>query len=105
MYKEGEAIIRDSISCEKPMVAKVWAPGAHSLGASLASACDFVYAADDATFSDPHLSGLGAAQQWLDGGTLARVRVLAGHQVGYQAAVRVIHHQRLTGQGRTPEPA
>jgi enoyl-CoA hydratase len=68
MYKEGEAIIRDSISCEKPMVAKVWAPGAHSLGASLALACDFVYAADDATFSDPHLSGFAVPPG--DGGAL-----------------------------------
>lgn len=54
--------------CEKPMVAKVWAPGAHSLGASLALACDFVYAADDATFSDPHLSGFAVPPG--DGGAL-----------------------------------
>ena len=68
MFKEGEAIIRDSISIEKPMVAKVYAPGAHSLGASIALACDFVYAADDATFSDPHLSGFAVPPG--DGGAL-----------------------------------
>ncbi len=68
MFKEGEAIIRDSISIEKPMVAKVWAPSAHSLGASIALACDFVYAAEDATFSDPHLSGFGVPPG--DGGAL-----------------------------------
>lgn len=68
MYKEGESIIRDSISIEKPMIAKVWAPGAHSLGASIALACDFIYAAEDATFSDPHLSGFGVTPG--DGGAL-----------------------------------
>jgi enoyl-CoA hydratase len=68
MFKEGEQIIRDSISVEKPMIAKVYAPGAHSLGASIALACDFVYAADDATFSDPHLSGFGVPPG--DGGAL-----------------------------------
>ena len=68
MFKEGEAIIRDSISIEKPMVAKVYAPGAHSLGASIALACDFIYAADDATFSDPHVSGFAVPPG--DGGAL-----------------------------------
>lgn len=68
MFKEGEDIIRDSISLEKPSIAKVYAPGAHSLGASLALACDFVYAADDATFSDPHLSGFSVPPG--DGGAL-----------------------------------
>lgn len=68
MFKEAEDIIRDSIGCEKPTIAKVFAPGAHSLGASVALACDFVYAADDATFSDPHLSGFAVPPG--DGGAL-----------------------------------
>lgn len=68
LLKEAEDIIRDSIGCEKPTIAKVFAPGAHSLGASVALACDFVYAADDATFSDPHLSGFGVVPG--DGGAL-----------------------------------
>jgi enoyl-CoA hydratase len=68
MLKEAEDIIRDSIGCEKPTIAKVFAPGAHSLGASVALACDFVYAADDATFSDPHLSGFAVTPG--DGGAL-----------------------------------
>jgi len=57
--REAEDIFRYSIMIEKPMIAKVYAPGAHQLGSSLALACDFVYAADDATFSDPHLSSFG----------------------------------------------
>ncbi len=68
MFKEAEDIIRDSIGVDKPTIAKVFAPGAHSLGASVALACDFVYAADDATFSDPHLSGFAVPPG--DGGAL-----------------------------------
>ncbi|MBX3203561.1 MAG: enoyl-CoA hydratase/isomerase family protein [Labilithrix sp.] len=68
IFREAEDIIRDEINCEKPTIAKVYAPGAHSLGASIALACDFVYASDDATFSDPHLSGFGVPPG--DGGAL-----------------------------------
>ena len=68
MFKEAEDIIRNSIGVEMPTIAKVFAPGAHSLGASVALACDFVYAADDATFSDPHLSGFAVPPG--DGGAL-----------------------------------
>jgi len=57
--RDAEDILRYSIMIEKPMVAKVYAPGAHGIGASLALACDFVYASNDATFSDPHLSAAG----------------------------------------------
>ena len=38
------------------------------MGASIALACDSVYASDDATFSDPHLSGFGVPPG--DGGAL-----------------------------------
>jgi enoyl-CoA hydratase len=68
IFKEAEDIVRDIINCEKPTIAKVFAPGAHSLGASIALACDFVVAAEDATFSDPHLSGFGVVPG--DGGSL-----------------------------------
>ncbi len=68
IFKEAEDIIRDIVNCEKPTIAKVFAPGAHSLGASIALACDFVVAADDASFSDPHLSGFGVVCG--DGGSL-----------------------------------
>lgn len=68
MFKEAEDIIRDSVGCDKPTIAKVFAPGAHSLGASVALACDFVYAAEDATFFDPHLSGFSVVPG--DGGAL-----------------------------------
>ena len=68
IFKEAEDIIRDAIGCEKPTIAKVYAPGAHSLGASIALSCDFVYASSDATFSDPHLSGFGVPPG--DGGAL-----------------------------------
>jgi enoyl-CoA hydratase len=68
IFKEGEEIIRDLINCEKPTIAKVFAPGAHSLGASIALGCDFVVAAEDASFSDPHLSGFGVVPG--DGGSL-----------------------------------
>src|SRR6185312_1671412 len=44
---------------------------------------------------DPQLAGLRAVQQRRNRGTLAHMRVLAGHEVAHQAAVRVIHHQRL----------
>ncbi|MEV0688536.1 enoyl-CoA hydratase/isomerase family protein [Nocardia sp. NPDC050378] len=59
LMRDAEDTLRYSITLDKPMIAKVYAPGAHQLGASLAMACDFVYAAEDATFSDPHLSGFG----------------------------------------------
>jgi enoyl-CoA hydratase len=68
IFKEGEEIPRDIMNCEKPTIAKVYAPGAHSLGASVALACDFVVAAEDASFSDPHLSGFGVPPG--DGGSL-----------------------------------
>lgn len=68
IFKEAEDIIRDAINCEKVTIAKVYAPGAHSLGASIALSCDFVYASEDATFSDPHLSGFGVPPG--DGGVL-----------------------------------
>lgn len=68
IFKEAEDIVRDIVNCEKPTIAKVFAPGAHSLGASIALACDFVVAAEDATFSDPHLSGFGVVPG--DGGSL-----------------------------------
>jgi enoyl-CoA hydratase len=68
IFKEAEDIIRDALNVDKPTIAKVWAPGAHSLGASIALACDFVIAAEDATFSDPHVSGFGVPPG--DGGAL-----------------------------------
>ncbi|MGA9521193.1 MAG: enoyl-CoA hydratase/isomerase family protein [Myxococcaceae bacterium] len=68
IFKEAEDIVRDQINCEKVTIAKVYAPGAHSMGASIALACDFVYASDDSTFSDPHLSGFGVPPG--DGGAL-----------------------------------
>ena len=68
IFKEGEEIPRDIMNCEKVTIAKVYAPGAHSLGASIALGCDFVVAADDASFSDPHLSGFGVPPG--DGGSL-----------------------------------
>ncbi|NVB40963.1 enoyl-CoA hydratase/isomerase family protein [Pseudenhygromyxa sp. WMMC2535] len=68
IFKEAEDIIRDAINCEKTTIAKVYAPGAHSLGASIALSCDFVYASEDSTFSDPHLSGFGVPPG--DGGAL-----------------------------------
>lgn len=68
IFKEGEEIPRDIMNCEKPTIAKVFAPGAHSLGASIALGCDFVVAAEDACFSDPHLSGFGVPPG--DGGSL-----------------------------------
>lgn len=68
VLKEGEDIIRDQLNCEKPIVAKVHAPGAHSLGASIALASDFIIASEDATFSDPHCAGFGVPPG--DGGAL-----------------------------------
>ena len=68
LMREAEDILRYSIMIDKPMIAKVYAPGAHQHGASLALACDFIYAADDATFSDPHVSGFGLPAG--DGGTV-----------------------------------
>jgi enoyl-CoA hydratase len=66
--RESEDTLRYSVMIDKPMIAKVHAPGAHQLGASIALACDFVYASTDATFSDPHLSGFGVPPG--DGGTV-----------------------------------
>lgn len=68
VVKEAEDIIREQINCEKPIIAKMYAPGAHSLGASIALACDFIFASEDATISDPHCSGFGVPPG--DGGAL-----------------------------------
>lgn len=68
LLEDAEQLLRALIGIRQPTIAKVWAPGAHSLGASIALACDFVVAADDATFKDPHLSGYGIPPG--DGGAL-----------------------------------
>jgi enoyl-CoA hydratase len=66
--KVAEDIIENQLNIEIPIIAKVYAPGAHSLGASLALACDFVIASEDATFSDPHCNLFGVPPG--DGGAL-----------------------------------
>ncbi|SEB63103.1 enoyl-CoA hydratase/isomerase family protein [Rhodococcus koreensis] len=66
--KETDDLNRDLIACEKVTIAKVYAPGAHSLGAAIALGCDFVVAADDATFSDPHMAKWGSPPG--DGGSV-----------------------------------
>ena len=48
----------------------------------------------------PELPRLRAVQQGADRRPLALVRVLAGHDVGDQSAVRVVHHQRVSRQRR-----
>jgi len=50
------------------------------------------------------LPRLRAGQQWRNQSTLALVRVLVGHDVGNQAAVRVVNHLRLPRQRRTTMP-
>jgi enoyl-CoA hydratase len=73
VLQEGAAIVRAMIECPLPIVAAVNGP-AVGLGWSLASTADFVVAADDAFFADPHVSmGLVAG----DGGALT-IPLLAG---------------------------
>ena len=48
----------------------------------------------------PELPRLGAVQQGANRRALALVRVLAGHDVGDQPAVGVVHHQRVSRQRR-----
>ena len=72
------------LDLEKPIIAKVRGP-AIGLGCSLALFCDFVYAAPDAVFADPHVAvGLVAG----DGGA-----VIWPQLVGYARARRYL----LTG--------
>lgn len=72
------------LDMEKPIIAKVRGP-AVGLGCSLALFCDFIYAAPDAKFADPHVSvGLVAG----DGGA-----VIWPQLIGYVRAKRFL----LTG--------
>jgi len=81
------------LDLEKPVIAKVRGP-AIGLGCSLALYCDFVYAAPDARFADPHVSvglvaGDGGAVMWpqLIGYARARRYLLTGDPVtGAEAA-------------------
>lgn len=66
--REGEKLIRDLVSLEKPVVAKVNGD-ATGLGATLALFCDVVIASEDARIGDPHVSvalvaGDGGAVIW-----------------------------------------
>ncbi len=54
---------------------------------------------------DPQLPRPCAFQQRRHPGALARVRVLAGHQVHHQATIRVVCHQRVPRQRRTAQGA
>ena len=59
------------------------------------------HARAEVAVGDPQLPRLRAVQQRRNRSTLALVRVLAGHDVGDQAAVRVVDHQCLPRQRRT----
>lgn len=65
---EAEEILEAQLNVDKPMIAKVYSPGAHSVGASLALACDLIIASEDATFCDPHCPGFAVPPG--DGGAL-----------------------------------
>jgi enoyl-CoA hydratase len=92
---EAGDLVRAMVTCEVPIVAAVNGP-AVGLGWSLASACDLVVVANDAFFSDPHVTiGLVAA----DGGALvlpllgglmrAKEYVLLGDRLPATEALRI----------------
>lgn len=97
VIREAEEIIESQLNVEKPMIAKVYSPGAHSLGASLALACDLVIASEEATFSDPHCPGFavppgdGGALLWPARVGLGRAKeiLLTGREVPAEEAVDI----------------
>lgn len=51
---------------------------------------------------DPYLARPGAVEQGHHAGALALVGVFAGHQIDHLCQVRVVDHQAVTRQRRTP---
>lgn len=93
--REAERLFKAMVSSELPMVAAVNGPGI-GLGCSVAILCDLVVMADDAYFSDPHVSvglvaGDGGAVSWpLYIGLLrAKEYLLLGDRIPAEEAVRL----------------
>lgn len=89
---EARQILFGQLELEKPLIARVNGP-AIGLGASIALMCDLVYAAEDAVFSDPHVSvglvaGDGGCMVWphLIGHVRAKRYLLTGDPIGAEEA-------------------
>ncbi len=88
-------MVEGILNAPQPVIAKVTG-SAVGLGASLALACDIVYAADNARFSDPHaqiglVPGDGGAALWplLIGPARAKEYLLTGEAIGAPEAARI----------------
>lgn len=101
-YRPTNSIIRDVrrhmlslLDCEKPTIAKVRG-AAYGIGASLALACDFIYAEKNARFCDPHVkagmvAGDGGVLLWpaLIGMARAKYYLMTGDPIGAQKAEEI----------------
>jgi enoyl-CoA hydratase len=92
---DGKQLVWDLLDCEVPIVAAVNGP-AIGLGASIALLCDVVFAADTATFADPHVrvgivAGDGGVAIWplAVGPARAKQYLLTGDPVDAAEAERI----------------
>jgi enoyl-CoA hydratase len=93
--RDGKQMIWDLLDVEVPIVAAVNGP-AIGLGASLALLCDVIFAADGATFADPHVkvgivAGDGGVAIWplAVGPARAKQYLLTGDPIGAVEAERI----------------
>lgn len=96
----GKRIIFSMLDCEKPIIAKVNGP-AMGLGATIALFSDVIFAADTASFADPHVNvgvvaGDGGAIIWpqLVGYARAKEYLMTGRPISATeaAAMGLINH-------------
>lgn len=95
LFHEARRIVHSLLAIEQPIVASTRGPVV-GLGATIALMCDFVVAADDSVFADPHVqigvvAGDGGAAIWplLCGLGRAKRYLMLGDQIDANEAERI----------------
>ena len=95
LFHEARRIVYALLAIEQPIVSSTRGPVV-GLGATIALLCDFVVAADDSVFADPHVqigvvAGDGGAAIWplLCGLGRAKRYLMLGDQIGAEEAERI----------------
>jgi enoyl-CoA hydratase len=95
LFHEARRIVQALLAIEQPLVASTRGP-VIGLGATIALMCDFVVAADDSVFADPHVqigvvAGDGGAAIWplLCGLGRAKRYLMLGDQIDANEAERI----------------